>query len=125
MPFPLQLSQEEYEALINLARAGADTSAKQVRLDTFLRALEKKNGVTRYGLWVQWQEANSALPTGTSFPSSWPPSMRYFLELVSRPIARSDVDAILAQRAINPVSVLVTTDPAATIGWTELDDYFR
>ena len=125
MPFPLQLSQEEYEALINLARAGADTAAKQLRLDTFLRALEKKNGVTRYGLWVQWQEANSALPTGTSFPASWPPSMRYFLELVSRPIARSDVDAILAQRAINPVSVLVTTDPAATIGWTELDDYFR
>lgn len=124
MPFPLQLDQQGYEALIALARKGASTPDEARRLDTFLVSLEKNNGINRYGLWVQWQEQDQPLPPTTRFPEVWPPNMRFFLELISRPIARVDVDAVLKQQARKPTNVLVTKDPGAIVGWTAVDQFF-
>ena len=124
MPFPLQLSQQDYEALIALARKGAASAEEQRQLNDFLRRLETNNGITRYGLWVQWQEQHQPLPPTARFPEKWPPEMRFYIELVSRPIARADVEAVLKQKARKPVSVLVTRDPGAIVGWTELDQFF-
>lgn len=124
MPTTFSLTQEEYEALIALARKGATEADDARRLDSFLRGIEKKNGYTRYVLWVQWQEADQPLPPTVRFPETWPPEMRFYLELVTRPIARIDVDQVLQARARQPVNVLVTPDPAALVGWTPVDDYF-
>lgn len=124
------LSQQEYEALIALAREstkdadGNVLSEKALRLDEFLKLIEKKNGVTRDGLWVQWQEMNQPLPPATDFPDKWPPEMRYYIELVTRRVARVDVEAVLTARASKPHNVLVTRDPGARVGWTTLDSYF-
>lgn len=124
MPFPLQLSQQDYEALIALSRKGTSTPDEERRLDTFLRSIEKNNGITRYGLWVQWQEQDQPLPPTARFPERWPPELRFFIELISRPISRSDVEAVLKQKARKPATVLVTKDPGATIGWSTLDQHF-
>lgn len=124
MSFPLQLDQQNYEALIALARKGAESPDEQRRLDTFLRSLEKANGVIRHGLWVQWQEQDQPLPPTARFPEKWPPEMRFLIELISRPIARLDVEAVLKQKARKPVTVLVTKDPGATVGWSTLDQFF-
>ena len=124
MPFPLQLSQQDYEALIALARKGATSAEEQRQLDDFLKRLEKSNGIARYGLWVQRQEQDQPLPPTARFPEKWPPEMRFYIELVSRPIARADVEVVLKQHARKPVSILVTRDPGATVGWTELDQFF-
>ena len=125
------LTQEEYEALIALAREGTKNDEGQVtnhdlavRLDAFLRSIEKNNGIERSAVWVQWQELDEPLPPGTRFPEEWPPRMRVYIELISRRVARSDVDDALRQNATNPTSVLVTSDPGAMYGWTELDDFF-
>jgi len=75
-------------------------------------------------LWIQWQEAGTPLPPETNFPKTWPPQLRFRLELISRPITRADVDEVLAKKAINPVTVLVTSDPAALLGWTNLESWF-
>lgn len=131
MPFPISLSQEEYEALVELARHGTmddkgDVIVEKARsLTAYLTMLEKKNGITRYAVWVQWQEADSPLPPGTEFPRSWPPELREYLALISRPIAKTDVISMLKNRARRPVNVLVTKDPGATVGWTELDLFFK
>ena len=131
MGFPLQLEQGEYETLIEYARRGtlnADGTINQdsaIGLDAWLRAIEAKNGVSRYVVWVQWQEQDAPLPAGTRFPTKWPPEMRAPVVLISRPIAKSDVTALLAVKAKNPTSVLVTSDPAALVGWTELDAFFK
>lgn len=131
MGFPLQLEQSEYETLIEYARQGtlnADGTVNQdkaVGLDAWLRWIEQKNGVVRNFIWVQWQEQDAPLPPGTNFPTKWPPEMRLPLSLVSRPIAKADVTALLNVKAKNPTSILVTTDPAALVGWTELDVFFK
>lgn len=131
MAFPLTLLQHEYESLIELARQGtlnpdgSVNQSKALSLDSFLRALETRNGVTRYFIWVQWQEQNQPLPPTTDFPAKWPPEMRQPLALVTRPIARADVDALLKVKAKSPTSVLVTRDPAGLVGWTELDVFFK
>lgn len=125
------LTQQEYEALIALARDGTKDADGQViqekarQLDEFLAAIETKNGVTRDGLWVQWQEMDSPLPPTTNFPDVWPPEMRWYIELISRRVAKVDVEAVLDARARNPINVLVTKDPGARVGWTPVDDYFQ
>ena len=126
MNFTLQ--QEQYEALIALARTGAQDSAeKTVALENFLRSIEKANGVTRDFVWVQWQELNQPLPSShtTKFPDTWPPQLRRSIELVTRRVARADVDAVLERYATSPTSVLVTRDVAGRLGWTTLDSFFR
>lgn len=124
MPFPLQLPQQDYEALIALARKGAVAADEQRRLDNFLRRIEKDNGITRYALWVQWQEQDQPLPPAARFPEKWPPEMRFYLELISRPIARVDVEAVVKQKARKPTNILVTRDPGAIVGWATLDQFF-
>lgn len=120
------LLQSEYEALISLARDGAAAqSADKVRtLEDFLQMIEAKNGITRSIVWVQWQEVDSPLPPGTDFPETWPPEMRKKVELVSRPVARVDVDQVVTQFARQPENILCTRDPAGIIGYTPIDDFF-
>lgn len=124
MSFPISISQEYYEALIALARAGAATPNDNRTLDSFLRQIETSNGITRSVLWIQWQEQGAPLPPKTEFPDKWPPELRYFLELVSRPINYQDVQAVLKKKASKPINILVTPDPGAQLGWTKIDDYF-
>ena len=118
------LSQEQYEALISLARTGASTPDALRALERFLKDIEKSNGIVRNALWIQWQELDQPLPAGIQFPATWPPEMRFYLELVSRPIAKSDVNNVIKIRASKPTNILVTPDPGGLVGWTPLDTYF-
>jgi len=146
------LDVTEYEALVELARRGAQyegllTLAKKDRrcgdlvaraeagaaldsrqagdLESFLRSIEERNGIKRYFLAVRWQEIGIPLQTGIRFPETWPPNLTAYIQQFTRAIARSDVDSLLEARAVNPQLVMVTTDPGLRIGWTLLDDYFN
>lgn len=131
MGFPLQLEQGDYETLIAFARQGtleADgtiNADKAAGLDAWLRWIEERNGITRSFVWVQWQELDAPLPPGTNFPTKWPPEMRQPLTLVSRSINKADVMALVNSKAKRPTGILVTKDPAALVGWTELDEFFK
>jgi len=124
------LSQQQYEALIAQAREGTKDDAgtidanKARALDDFLKLIEKNNGITRDGLWVQWQELDEPLPPDTEFPYKWPPEKRFYIELVTRKVAKVDVDAVIEARSKNAHNVLVTPDPGARVGWTGVDQYF-
>ncbi len=120
------LEQEEYEALISLAREGAFTqSPDRVRqLEAFLLEIERKNNITRSIVWVQWQEVDTPLPPGTDFPDTWPPELRRKVELITRPVARVDVDQVVAQFARQPENILCTRDSAGIVGYTPIDDFF-
>ncbi len=121
----ITLDQQQYEALISLARDGTEGDADKARqLEEFLQTIETENGITRSILWVRWQELDQPLPPATRFPDTWPPEQQYFIELISRRVARADVDAVVNARARNPLSVMVTPDPGARVGWTPVDDYF-
>jgi hypothetical protein len=130
VPFPITLTESQYEALVALAREGTRgasgglDSERARRLDAFVRQIERENGIERHALWIQWQEAGESLPRGAVFPRKWPPDRRFYLELVSRPIAKADVLGVLSSKARRPMNVLVTRDPGAEVGWTELDDFF-
>lgn len=124
MPFPISLDQESYEALVALARKGAENETEARLLEAFLVDLETRAGITRHTLWVQWQEMYQPLPPKTNFPHVWPPELRHRINLVSRPIARADVDAVLKEKARQPTNVLVTPDIAAIVGWTKVNQYF-
>lgn len=124
------LTQEEYEALIALAQKstvnpdGSVNQQQAVVLNNYLKQIEQENGITRSSLWIRWQDPTAPLPPGTNFPKTWPPTLQYFLQLVSRPIAQSDVLTVVSQRTSNAQNIMVTTDPAALVGWTKLADYF-
>lgn len=122
-----ELSQEEYESLIALARSGAQASGdpnKSRQLETWLRLIEKNNGVTRDLVVVIWQELNAPLPTGTFFPSTWPPNLKKTVELTTRRVARADIDRVLEVHAKNPTSIMCTRDPEGVLGLTPIDDFF-
>jgi hypothetical protein len=118
------LSQQQYESLVALARAGATTTEKTRRLSEFLKQIETASGITRDFVWVQWQEMDQPLPPSVRFPETWPPDMRWYIELVTRLVSRADVDQVLATRASKPTNVLCTRDPAAVLGWTPIDNFF-
>ena len=120
------LEQEEYEALISLGREGAAIKGpNHVRsFEEFLLLIERKNNITRSIVWVQWQELDTPLPPNTDFPDTWPPEQRKKIELITRPVARVDVDQVVAQFARQPENILVTKDPAGIIGYTPIDDFF-
>jgi hypothetical protein len=132
MPAPttFTLSVEQYEALISLAQRGTVgpdgcvNQAQAVVLQAALQDIETSNGITRYSLWIQWQDPTAPLPPGTNFPTSWPPSLRYFLQFISRPICQQDVLDVVSQRTPNAVNIMVTPDPAALLGWTPIAGYF-
>ena len=127
----ITLTQEQYEALIKLAQDSAvqaDGSMNQERalvLDKFLADIEKKNNITRYSLWVRWQDPNAPLPPGVRFPKTWPPALQSFIQFISRKVAKTDVMELVNSKAKNAVNVMVTPDPAALVGWTKVDDYFN
>lgn len=130
MAITFQLDVQEYEALVALARRGTLGKDGQVmadearKLETFLRAIEKKSGIVRDGLWVQWTEMDQPLPPNIRFPYTWPPQQRRYIELISRRVSRADVDAVLASHAKKPIDILVTKDPGATLGWTQVESFF-
>jgi hypothetical protein len=119
------ISQEEYESLVALARVGTVNDANKSRaLETWLQRIEKRNGVARDLVVVLWQELDQPLPPGAFFPTKWPPELKASIELVTRPVARVDVDKLLASRAKNPASILCTRDPAGVLGLTPIDQFF-
>ncbi len=124
------LTQEQYESLLAFAQRGVCRhdgtidQDKALALDAALKDIEKSNGITRYSLWIRWQDPTAPLPPYSNFPKTWPPNLQYFLQFVSRPIAKTDVLAIVAQRTANAVNIMVTPDPAALLGWTKVDSFF-
>lgn len=121
----ITLEQEEYDALVALAREGATTPERQRAVADYVKMIDQKNGIIRYVLWVQWQEVDSLLPPGTAFPEVWPPELRLKIERTDRQISRADVNYMLSQRATKPVTVMVSPDIGGILGWTLIDDYFR
>lgn len=122
----MEITFEDYEAFIFLARKGATTDTAVLALENFLKDIEKRNGITRYFLWIRWQEAGAPIPAGSTrnFPTTWPPTQQFKLEQVSRPIARTDVEQVVSKRATKAIGVLVTRDPNGQVGWSELDGFF-
>lgn len=118
------LTQEQYEALIAKARQGAETDQKRRELEAFLKTIEEANGVTRDFVLVIWQELDQPLPPGTFFPTNWPPTLKRGIEFVSRLVAKSDVERMLAVHAAKPTSVMCTRDPAGIVGIKPIDDFF-
>lgn len=124
IPTTFTLTLEDYQALVALARKGVTSDDQSRQLELFLISIEKQNNVLRFSAWVQWQELEQALPPTTKFPEQWPPELRRRIDILNRPIARSDVQAVLDQYAKKPTNVMITTDPAAQVGWTPIDVFF-
>ena len=118
----MTLTQDEYTALVTLARRGADDPV--ILEQALLRPIERRNGIIRYYLMVQWQDAAGVVPIGTEFPGNWPANLRAAIEQVDTPINRQQVEQMVALRANKPVSILVTSDPNGQVGWSELDQWF-
>lgn len=112
----VSVSDPLYSALRTAVLAG-DT-AEATRL---LGLIDQANGIRRYYLSIRWQDVGGRPPAVAEI-MNWPQNQTYLLEL-DRPIARYDVDQVLAQQARNPVSVMVTPDPAGRVGWTLIGDY--
>lgn len=153
----ITLTKQQYESLIALARKGAQLEGtirayeldptlrlmwEKARtqygwdvnlirdLESFLKNIEKDNGIVRYFVGVRWTEAGAPLPprvagAPTRFPDNWPPTLEGTIESLTRPIARDDVDKLIESRATSPLDILCTKDPGMVLGWTPVDDFFK
>jgi hypothetical protein len=113
----IEMTRSQYDSLLFHATAADPAAAAQLRRD-----IDAANGISRYFLYVRWQDVGGGQPTRISLGAGWPPELTYQLEL-ERAIARSDVDDVLRTSAVNPVSVMVTPDRNGVVGWTLIDDY--
>jgi hypothetical protein len=120
----ITLTQEEYETLVTLARLGIGEDKLPLE-KLLLESIETRNGVKRYLLVVQWQEADGVIPIGAEFPKKWPAEMRMTIEQLNVPISRKQVEDLVGVRARKPVSILVTSDPNGLVGWSTLDQWFE
>lgn len=111
------LTRSQYEALLSTARLASPQIADQLR-----REIDAANGITRYFLYIRWQDVGGKAPPRIELGKGWPPTQTYQLELERR-IARADVDEVLRTNAVNPVSIMVTPDRLGVVGWTLIDDY--
>ena len=111
------------------AYSGQDADGAR-QLESFLvNSIEVPNGGIRYFVAVRWTELASSLPPRTAgaptrFPENWPPNLEGTIELLTRPVARADVDQYLQANAKNPTSILCTKDPGLQLGWTPIDSFF-
>lgn len=125
VPANMTLTLEQYTSLVALARVGAQSqNGDQLTLENFLITIEKANGVTRYLMWVRWQEKDQPLPPTASFPRNWPPNLQQVIQKLQVPVSYQDVQNILSQYAQNPINVMVTPDPNAALGWLTLTQAF-
>lgn len=121
----IQMTLEQYGALVFQARQGTKDPDEAVALAQFLAAIDKDNGITRFILWVRWQDLAAPVPPGfRDLSTTWPPGMEGSIERTDRPIAKKDVLEYLSQKTRKYGQVLVTRDPAKRVGWTELEVYF-
>lgn len=120
----ITMTNDQYEQLVGLARQGIGTTDGQNTLNDFLTPIEMANGITRYFLWVRWQEIGKIHPVNEPFPENWPPTQEIKIERLTNPINREIVDAAVEDRGNDPFNILVTTDPAGVAGWSTIDQYF-
>jgi hypothetical protein len=119
----LSLTVEQYDALVGLSRQALASDPDRSRaLEAYIKEIDAQNGIKRYQLHVRWREAGQQ-PPPSNFPDTWPPTLEASIEL-KVPIAKSDVDLLLSERAIKPVGVLVTSDPGKLLGWTKIEAWF-
>ena len=111
------LTRSQYDALLAAARQANPQAADQLR-----REIDAANGITRYFLYIRWQDVGGKAPPRIELGKGWPVNQTYQLELLRR-IARADVDDVLRTNAVNPVSIMVTPDRQGVVGWTLINDY--
>lgn len=125
LPANITMTLDQYTSLVALARIGARyQNREQTQLEQFLISIEQANGIKRYLLWVQWQEADQPPPPTANFPTNWPPELRQLIQKINSPVSLQDVNNVLQQYAKNPVSTMVTPDPNGLLGWSLLAQYF-
>jgi hypothetical protein len=111
------MSRQEYDALLNAALTGNATDVPALQ-----EAIDAANSITRYRLFLRWQDVGGSVPSRIELGAGWPPEQTFLLEL-SRPIAREDVLQAVNAQARNPAEIYVTPDPTGVVGFTQLDSY--
>lgn len=114
----ITMTRAQYDALLNAAQVDIDPAA----LLRLREMIDTANGITRYFLWIRWQDVGGRPPPRIELGKGWPPLQTYFLEL-ERPLTRADVDDVLRNNATSPVDPQVTPDRYGVVGWTFLPDY--
>lgn len=113
----LIITREQLDALFFAADAGDMSTVK-----TTVATIDKANNVTRYSLFVRWQEVTGEPESYVNDRRDYPSFKRNRLNM-TRVITREDVLALVAQFASSSTNIQVTPDVSGAIGWTEIDVY--
>lgn len=113
----MEITREQYEALLNLARQQSPEQTQQIS-----DLIDRVNGITRYHLHLRWQDVGGQPPPRIELGKGWPVETTIHL-VQDRPFASSDVDEFFENNTINPVTIHVTKDPNGELGWYELNAF--
>jgi hypothetical protein len=119
------MSEESYMALVSLAYEGVEGDPDKTRnLSAFLSKLEKDTGITRFSIYVAWDDLTKPVPATVKFPETWPPKQKVLLTRYDRAYIKKDVVDYVAKHGVAYANILVTKDLGGQIGWQKLDDFF-
>ena len=115
------LTDEQFVTLAGWAEAYGVANDLFMSIRDFTEKLENANGLARQFLWVRWRDANARQEAGDwDFPPQYTQQMLRY----TTPWTYEDVQAVVAARTSNPVSIEVTRDRTGTVGWSDLNTFF-
>lgn len=116
----ISMTQNQYDTLLAVA-FGTET-LDHAALLALRKDIDTANGITRYFLYILWQDLGQSPIRKIEIGLPWPAGQKFALEMF-RPITLDDVTAVLADNAIEPVSVLLTRDREGIVGLIPLESY--
>ena len=108
----------DWESLV-----GAVLKQETDDLNTLLTRVDAQNSLNRYYLYVKWQDAGAKRPGPDDPIQDWPPWGFDWFVSYSR-FTKDFVEDFVARQSTNPLTILVTDDPAGEVGWYLLEDFF-
>lgn len=92
-------------------------------LNALLGKIDRDNDLTRYYLYVKWQDAAVPRPGPDAPIQDWPPwRMEWFTAY--EPFTRQFVEEFVDRQTSKALYILVTDDPSGDVGWYTLEEFF-
>jgi hypothetical protein len=113
----ITLQNDEYDALLVLARAGAEAGSQVEVFFNLRKQIDFANGLRRTAILVRYD----TLPWVAGKEQLYGPRGETLLLELLRPPTREDVMIALSGKRTAPALIHVTRDPNGVVGWYELD----
>jgi hypothetical protein len=114
----VSVKDEDWEALV-----GAILKEETDDLNVLLTRVDEENSLTRYYLYIKWQDAGAKRPAPGDEITDWPP-WRFAWFISYTQFTEEFVTDYVDGQTDHALAILVTDDPSGEVGWFTVEDFF-